>query len=113
MKQGFKVAKIQSSYISAIYLAENIHRFKYTAPQSKSVFEKHFYKLMNNAVFGKMEQIRKPVHIRICTFARKMEKLISKSNFKERTIFDEDMVTVHMKKTSIVFKKPVTIGMCL
>lgn len=69
---------------------------------------------MNNAVFGKtMEQIRKRVDIRICTSARKMEKLISKPNFKERTIFDENLVAVHMNKTSIVFNKPVIIGMCI
>ncbi|GFS70105.1 c2H2-type domain-containing protein [Trichonephila clavipes] len=51
--------------------------------EAENEFEKKFYKLMNNAIFGKtMENIRKRVYIRLCNNGEKAEKLISKPNFK-------------------------------
>ncbi|XP_023221471.1 uncharacterized protein LOC111623205 [Centruroides sculpturatus] len=71
---------------------------------AKNDFEKDFYKLMNNSVFGKtMENIRKPVAIRLCCNADKVEKLIAKPNFKDRTIFAKNLSAIHMNKMKIKF----------
>ena len=81
---------------------------------SKNDFEKDFFKLMNNSVFGKtMENIRNRVDIRLIIDRRKAEKLAAKPNFKHLTIFDENLVAVHMKKTKILFNKPVYCGMAI
>ena len=75
-------------------------------------FEKDFFKLMNNCVFGKtMENIRNRVDIKLVTNEKDAKKLISKPNFKHRTIFCENLVAIHMKKTKLVFNKPVYLGM--
>ena len=77
-------------------------------------FEKDFFKLMNNSVFGKtMENIRKRVDVRLVTNKKDAKKLISKPNYKHRTIFCENLVAIHMKKTKLVFNKPVYLGMCI
>ena len=77
-------------------------------------FEKDFFKLMNNSVFGKtMENIRNRVDIKLVTDKIKAEKLSAKPNFKHCNIFNEDLVAIHMKKTKLEFNKPVYLGMCI
>ena len=82
--------------------------------QAKNEFEKGFFKLMNNALFGKtMENIRNRVKIMLVNNKKQAEKLSAKPNFKHCNIFSEDLVAIHMKKTKLVFNKPVYLGMCI
>ena len=54
-------------------------------------FEKHFYKLMNNAVFGKtMENIRKHRDIKLVTTDKKRSKLVSEPNYHTIYLISED-----------------------
>ena len=77
-------------------------------------FEKDFFKLMNNSVFGKtMESIRNWVNIKLVNNKKQAEKLAAKPNFKNCNIFSEDLIAIHMKKTRLVFNKPVYLGMCI
>ena len=41
------------------------------------------------------------------------QKLAAKSNYVRWTIFDENIIAFHMKKTKIYFHKPVYLGMCI
>ena len=51
-------------------------------------FKKDFYKLMNNAVFGKtMENIRKHRNIKLITNREAYLKAVMKPNFKSVTLF--------------------------
>ena len=80
--------------------------------EASSEFEKDFFKLMNNSVFGKtMENIRNRVDIRLRTDDKSAKKLVSKPNYERTIIFSEDLV--HMKKTELVFNKPVYLGMSI
>ena len=82
--------------------------------QAKNDFDKDFFKLMNNSVFGKtMENIRKRVDIRLVTNEKDAKKLTTKPNFHHFTIFSENLAAIHMKKTSLTFNKPVYLGMCI
>ena len=82
--------------------------------KAKNEFEKDFFKLINNSVFGKtMENIRNRSVIKLVTDKIKAEKLAAKPNFKHRNIFKEDLIAIHMKKTSLTFDKPVYLGMCI
>ena len=75
-------------------------------------FEKEFFKLMNNSVFGKtMENIRNRVNIKLVNDRDKAKKLTAKPNFKHLDIFCEELIAVHMKKTELKFDKPVYLGM--
>ena len=82
--------------------------------EAKNNFEKDFFKLMNNSVFGKtMENIRNRKDIKLVTSKKSALKLIAKPNFKQRTIFTENLISVHMGKTKLIFNKPVYVGMCI
>ena len=81
--------------------------------ETKNEFEKDFFKLMNNSVFGKtMENIRKHVNIKLVNNKNQAKKLAAKPNFERCTIFDENLITIHIKKTHNVYDKPVYLGMC-
>ena len=68
----------------------------------KNDFEKDFFKLMNNSVFGKtMENIRNRVDVKLVNERKNAERLAVKPSFKHSTIFDENLIAVHMKRTKI------------
>ena len=55
---------------------------------------------MNNSVFGKtIENIRKRQNIILVDNREKASKLTSRPNFDRSTIFDRNLIAVHMKKT--------------
>jgi len=65
-------------------------------------------------VFGKtMENIRNRQDIKLCNKLEQVKKLISKPNYKRRTIFSENFVAVHMNRTELVFNKPIYVGMSI
>ena len=69
---------------------------------------------MNNTVFGKtLGNIRNRVAIRLITSDEVAQKLVAKPNYDCCTIFDENLIAVHMKKTKILFNKPVFLGMII
>ena len=82
--------------------------------KAKDNFEKDFYKLMNNAVFGKtMENIRNRKDVKLVNSVEKLRKLTTMPNFVNRKIFSENLISVHMKKTNLTMNKPVYLGMCI
>ena len=67
---------------------------------------------MNISVFGKtLENIRNRVDIR--SLDKVAQKLAAKPNYDCCTIFDENLVAVHMKKTKLYFNKPVYLGVSI
>jgi hypothetical protein len=77
-------------------------------------FEKDFFKLMNNSVFGKtMENIENRVDVRLVSTKEKGIKLSAKPNYSKTTIFDENLVAIHMKKTNLFYNKPIYLGFCI
>ena len=82
--------------------------------KGKTKFEKEFFKLMNNSVFGKtMENLRKRVSIELVKDADRAEKLVMKPNFADLKIFDEFLIAIKMKKTRVVMNKPIFAGMTI
>ena len=60
---------------------------------AKNDFEKDFFKLMNNNVFGKtMENIRNHKDIKLVTCEKGYQKLVMKPNFKSGIRFGESLM---------------------
>ena len=71
-------------------------------------FNKDFWKLMNDSVFGKtMENIRKHRNIKLVTDEEAYQKTVNKPNFKSGTLFSENLMGCEMGKVKIVMNKPV------
>ena len=63
-------------------------------------FEKDFYKLMNNSVFGKtMENVRKHRDIKLVTTDKKRSKLVSEPNYHTMNLISENLSIIEMKKS--------------
>ena len=81
---------------------------------SKNDFEKNFFKLMNNSVFGKtMENLRKRVDVRLVTTKEKFLKLSSKPSYVSSKIFNENLVAVHKIKETLLMNRPAFVGACI
>ena len=77
-------------------------------------FEKDFYKLLNNAVFGKtMENIRKHSNIKLVTNREAYLKAVMKPNFKSGTLFSKNLMGCETGKIKIVMNKPVYLGQAI
>ena len=74
-------------------------------------FEKDFFKLMNNSVFGKMmENIRKHMNIKLVTTEEKYLRTVIHSNFKSGILFGENLMGCEMGNIKVVMNKPVYLG---
>ena len=77
-------------------------------------FEKDFFKLMNNSVFGKtMENIRKHRNIKLVTTEEKYLHTVMKPNFKSGVLFGENLMGCEMGKIKVVMNKPVYLGQAI
>ena len=81
---------------------------------AKNDFEKDFYKLMNNSVFGKtMENIRNHRDIKLVNNKEKYLKTVMKPNFKSGTLLGPDLMGCEMGKIKVVMNKPVYLGQAI
>ena len=77
-------------------------------------FEKDFFKLMNNSVFGKtMENIRKHRNIKLVMTEEKYLCTVMKPNFKSGVLFGENLMGCEMGKIKVVMNKPVYLGQAI
>ena len=68
--------------------------------EAKNGFEKDFFKLMNNAVFGKtMENVRKHSDLKLVTTDKRRNQLASEPNYHTTKYFAENLLVIEMKKT--------------
>ena len=82
--------------------------------KAKNDFEKDFFKLMNNAVFGKtMENVRKHRNIKLVKTYRRRNKLVFEPNYYTIKCFSENLVAIEMKKTKIKRNKPIYLGLSI
>ena len=78
--------------------------------EAKNEFEKDFFKLMNNAVFGKtMENVKNRIQLHLTTQEDNAIKWFSKINFKTSKSID-NLHLIEMYKQEIVYDKPIYVG---
>ena len=69
---------------------------------AKNEFEKDFFKLMNNSVFGKMiENVRKRREIKLIVTEERRKKLVSEPNYASCTTFSDHLMAVEMRNTCV------------
>ena len=78
---------------------------------SSSDFEKDFYKLMNNSVFGKtQENLRNRVNVEVITNREKALKRVCKPTHKRSYTIHENLVIIQNAVTNLELNKPLYIG---
>ena len=82
--------------------------------KAKNEFEKYYYKLKNNSVFGKtMEDERKRIDVSLISKwdgRYGAEARIALPNFHSVSIFSEELVAIQMTRTRISIRKPKYVG---
>lgn len=78
--------------------------------QAKNAFEKNFFKLMTNSVYGKTcENLPKRVEVRLVTTASQLKKLVNRATYVNSKIFNKNLVAVHKIKQTLVL---INLLMC-
>ena len=81
---------------------------------AKNDFQKDFFKLMNNAVFGKtMENIRKHRDTKLVITDKKRSKLVSEPNYHTMNYISEDLSIIETKITKVKMNKPIYLGLSI
>ncbi|RLU24061.1 hypothetical protein DMN91_004270 [Ooceraea biroi] len=117
-RHGLRVIKIHRvEFTQSLWLRDYIELNTLFRTAAKIDFEKNLYKLMNNAVFGKiMENVRNHVDVKLLTKWNGpygAEAMIAKPNFHSRSVFSENLVTIEMRKLEVKFNKLIYVGMCI
>ena len=82
--------------------------------EAKNDFEKDFFKLINNSVFGKtMENVRKHRDVKLVTADKKRNQLTLEPNYHATKYFSENVMAIEMKKTEVKMNKPIYLGMSI
>ena len=115
MQLGVQVTKVhrvisfkQSQWLKP-YIEFNTEKRK----QCKTDFEKDFFKLLNNSVFGKfIENVRKRSATKV--YGQKHEMNYSESSrYKNHKIFSDDLVAIEFQKTTCKLDKPIIVGQAI
>ena len=113
---GMKLKRVHRgiSFYQSDWMKPYITKNTELRKQAKNAFEKDYFKLLNNSVFGKIiENIRIRQNVELIEDREKVNKLSSRPNFDRATIFDENLVAIHLKKTEVYFNKPIYVGQAI
>ncbi|CAG8764402.1 6761_t:CDS:1, partial [Racocetra persica] len=117
MKFRMKVTKIHStlkfrqSLWMKEYIEENIRKCK-IAKANEDEFGVVYYKLKNNAVFGKqIENVRKHMRVELLRTEedKKIRHLASSPLFVGFKQFERGITAVHMLKSTVILNKPIYV----
>ena len=79
---------------------------------AKNEFERDFFKLMNNSVFGKtMENIRNHRDMKLVTSDKRRKRLVSEPNYYSHKKISEHLMAIEMKRVKMI--KPLYLGMSI
>ena len=116
LRLGLKLKKIHRviEFNQAPWMKEYIDFNTLHRQNASNLFEKDFFKLMNNSVFGKtMENLRKRVDVKLVNDERTRTKLVSQPYFKSMKIFNDHLVAIEMRKKNLTLNKPIYCGLTI
>ena len=84
---------------------------KYIDFNAINSFEKNFFKLMINSVYGKtMKNLRKRISTKVVNNEEDFLKHVSKPTYISREIFGKNYAAVHEIKPVLTLNKPIYVG---
>ena len=82
--------------------------------KAQNEFEKNFFKLMNNSVFGKtMENVRNYRDIKLVTTDKRRKRLVSEPNYHSHKKSSEHLMAIELRKTTVRMTEPLYLGMSI
>ena len=116
LDNGLKLIKVHQviEFDQEAWLKEYINFNTELRKKTNNEFEKDFFKLMNNAVFGKtMENVRKHRDIKLVKTDKKRNKLLSEPNYHTMKLIDDNLAITEMKKVKVKMNKPIYLGLSI
>ena len=116
LDHGLKLKKVHRiiEFEQEAWLKEYIDVNTELRKKATNDFEKDFFKLMNNAVFGKtMENVRKHRDIKLVKSDKKRNKLVSEPNFHTMKLIDNNLAIIETKKVKVKMNKPIYFGLSI
>ena len=82
--------------------------------EARNKFEKDFFKLMNNSVFGKaIKNLRNHRDIKSVTSDKRRSILASEPNYYSSKCISKDLMIMEMKKVEVKMNKPIYLGQAI
>ena len=106
LDHGLKLIKVHQviEFDQEAWLKEYINFNTELRKNAANDFEKDFFKVMNNAVFGKtMENVRK----------HQRNKLVSEPNYHTMKLIDDNLAIIEMRKVKVKMNKPLYLGLSI
>ena len=116
LDHGLKLKKVHRiiEFEQEAWLKEYIDVNTELRKKANNDFETDFFKLMNNAVFGKtMENVRKHRDIKLAKSDKERNKLVSEPNFHTIKLIDNNLAIIEMKKVKVKMNKPIYLGLSI
>ena len=116
LSHGLKLKKVHRviEFNQEAWLKKYIDMNTELRKKASNDFEKDFFKLMNNAVFGKtMENARKHRDIKLVKTDHKRNKLVSEPNYHTIKLISENLSITEMKKVKVKMKKSIYLGLSI
>ena len=116
LDHGLKLKKVHRviEFEQEAWLKEYIDVNTELRKKATNDFEKDFFKLMNNAVFGKtIENVRRHRDIKVVKSDKKRNKLVSEPNFHTMKLIDNNLAIIEMKKVKVKMNKPIYLGLSI
>ena len=102
-----RVLEFKQSDLMKKYIDFNSEKRRNTANH----FEKDFFKLMINSLYGKtMENLRKRINLRLVNNIEDFLKYTSKPTYITHKIFDKDFAAIHEIKPVLILNKLIYVG---
>ena len=102
-----RILKFKQSNWLKEYIEFNTEKRK----NAVSEFEKNFFKLLINCIYGKsMENIRKRISVKLINNSKDYLRCVSKPNFISQKIFEKNFFAVHQLKSMLTLNKPIYVG---
>ena len=116
LSHGLKVKKVHRviQFKQKSWLKPYIDMNTNLRTNAKNEFEKNFFKLMNNSVFGKtMENVRNHRDIKLVTSDKRRKRLVSKPNCHLHKKISDHLMAIEMKKIGVKMTKPLHLVMSI
>ena len=113
---GLRLIKVDRAieFNHSAWLKKHIDMNTELRKNAKNEFENNFFKLMNNAVFGKMiENVRKRREIKFVVTEEPRKKLVSEPNYKSCVPFSDHLLAIEIRKMHIYMDKPIMVGQAI